>query len=323
MSHNIGSMAYHGDPPWHGLGTAVKHRPTSDEMITVAGLNWEVEMRPIVLQGQPPGQKPRKYQLIRKARSTAESEVPLAVVSPRYRALQNSEAFEFFDPIVGKNAAVFETAGSLGHGERVWVLAKVPGEMQIVGDDRCKRYLLLSNSHDGKGSVAIKFTPIRVVCQNTLILALANGEKAYTVRHSKCMDERLTEVQKLLTVVWNTFATAVTLFKSLAAVPVRTDRLDEYLALVYPQKPEDQKKPLRPVKWDDITELFEHGDAPTLKPSHTLWGAYNAITRYEDYRQTNEAGPDRRLNRVWFGTGADLKLRALQQAEALAHQWAN
>jgi hypothetical protein len=66
MSRNIGSMAYHGDPPWHGLGTAVKHRPTSDQMITVAGLNWEVEMRPIVLQGQPPGQKPRKYQLIRK-----------------------------------------------------------------------------------------------------------------------------------------------------------------------------------------------------------------------------------------------------------------
>lgn len=323
MPHNIDSMAYHGDPPWHGLGTAVKHRPTSDEMITAAGLNWEVEMRPILLQGQPPQQKPRKCQLIRKPRSTAESEIPLAVVSPRYRTLQNSEAFEFFDPIVGKNAAVFETAGSLGHGERVWVLAKVPGEMHIVGDDCCERYLLLSNSHDGKGSVAIKFTPIRVVCQNTLILALANGQKAYSVRHSKCMDERLAEVQEILTVVWNTFAAAVALFKVLAAVPVRSDGLERYLARVYPQKPEDQKKRIRPAKWDDITELFERGDAPTLKPNHTLWGAYNAVTRYEDYRQTNEAGPDRRLNRVWFGAGADLKLKALQHAEALAQQWAS
>jgi hypothetical protein len=119
MSHNIDSMAYHGDPPWHGLGTEVKHRPTSSQMITAAGLNWEVEMRPILLHGQPPRQKPRKYQLIRKPRDSAESEIPLAVVSPRYRPLQNSEAFEFFDPIVGKNAAVFDTAGSLGYGERV------------------------------------------------------------------------------------------------------------------------------------------------------------------------------------------------------------
>ena len=322
MSHNIDSMAYHGDPPWHGLGIAVKHRPTAVQMIKAAGLNWEVEMRPIVIQGQPATKKPRKYQLIRKPRSSAESEIPLAVVSPRYRALQNSEAFEFFDPIVGKNAAVFETAGSLGHGERVWVLAKVPGEMHIVGDDCCERYLLLSNSHDGKGSVSIKFTPIRVVCQNTLILALASGQKAYTVRHSKCMDERLAEVQDILAVVWQTFASAVVLFKFLASVPVRKNGLDVYLERVYPQKSEE-KKPARPLKWDAITNLFESGDSPSSRPNHTLWGAYNAVTRYEDYRQTNEAGPDQRLNRVWFGAGADLKLRALQHAEVLAHEWAN
>jgi phage/plasmid-like protein (TIGR03299 family) len=246
-------------------------------------------------------------------------EIPLAVVGPRYRPLQNSDAFDFFDSIVDKNAAVFETAGALGYGERVWVLAKVPGEMHIVGDDYCGRYLLLSNSHDGKGTVAIKFTPIRVVCQNTLILALENGEKAYTVRHTKNMDERLAEVQKILATVWKTFVAAVMLFRSLAAVPIKDDRLDQYLERVYPRKPAERDNELRLAKWDAITELFEQGDVP-LKPSHTLWGAYNAVARYEDYRETNEAGPDRRLNRVWFGAGAELKLKALQEANALRQQ---
>jgi len=137
------------------------------------------------------------------------------------------------------------------------------------------------------------------------------------------MDQRLSEVQDILAVVWKTFATAVTLFKSLAAVPIKGDRLDQYLERVYPRKPEDRDRQIRPPKWDAITELFERGDAPALKPNHTLWGAYNAVTRYEDYRQTNEAGPDRRLNRVWFGAGADLKLRALQNAETLMHQFAS
>jgi phage/plasmid-like protein (TIGR03299 family) len=158
-------------------------------MIVAADLNWEVELRPIMFQGRQPSRKPQRCQLLRKARTSAEAELPLAVVGSRYQPLQNSEAFEFFDPIVGKNAAVFETAGALGYGERVWVLAKVPGDMHIVGDDCCTKYLLLSNSHDGQGSVAIKFTPIRVVCQNTLILALETGEKAYAVRHTKHMDE--------------------------------------------------------------------------------------------------------------------------------------
>src|SRR4051812_26619950 len=99
MAHNIDSMAYHGDPPWHGLGKQVRHRPTSAQMISDAGLDWRVEMRPIALPGLLPNQKPKKYQLIRQPRNLAESEVPLAVVSPRYRPLQNSEAFEFFDPI--------------------------------------------------------------------------------------------------------------------------------------------------------------------------------------------------------------------------------
>jgi hypothetical protein len=100
-------------------------------------------------------------------------------------------------------------------------------------------------------------------------------------------------------------------------------RLNAYLERVYPLTDKQRKDRHKPERWNRVMELFEIGDAPKLAPSHTLWGAYNAVTRYEDYRQADEAGPDRRLNRVWFGQGAELKLRALSAADALRQQWMN
>jgi phage/plasmid-like protein (TIGR03299 family) len=323
MPHNVDTMAYYGDPPWHGLGVQVPARASADEMILAAGLSWQVEKKPIPNVGAGADKKPRRHHLVRMPQNNSEPEVPLGVVSSRYRPLQNFEAFRFFDPIIGNDKAVFETAGSLGNGERVWVLAKVPGEIRVVEDDCCSRYLLLSNSHDGQGAVIVKFTPIRVVCQNTLLLALESGEKSYRVRHSTNMLYRLQDVEDLLAVMWETFKAAEDLFQSLARVQVNTARLNAYLKAVYPSPDEQRNGTKRPERWNRIAELFENGDAPKLSPSHTLWGAYNAVTRYEDYRQANEAGPDRRLNRVWFGRGADLKLHALRVAEVLRQQWVN
>lgn len=323
MPHNIDSMAYYGDPPWHGLGINVPARATAKEMICAAGLDWRVEMTQIPNVGAGAKAKARRCHLIRVPRNTSETAVPLGVVSTRYRPLQNTQAFDFFDPIIGDKKAVFETAGSLGNGERVWVLAKAPGEIRVVGDDCCSKYLLLSNSHDGRGAVSIKFTPIRVVCQNTLHFALTSGEKAHRVRHSRYMQDRLRDVQEPTAVMWQTFKAAEELFQSLARVKIDARRLDAYLELVYPLTDKQRKEQKRPARWDRVAGLFEIGDVPMLVPSHTLWGAYNAVTRYEDYRQAIEAGPDRRLNRVWFGQGADLKLHALTVADALRQQWTN
>ena len=323
MPHNVDSMAYYGEPPWHGLGTAVPARATAAEMICAAGIDWRVEKKPIPNVGAGAKGESRRFQLIRMPRSGTESKVPLGIVGPRYRPLQNSEAFEFFDPVVGEQKAVFETAGSLGNGERVWVLARTPGEIRVAGDDCCWKFLLLSNSHDGKGSVIVKFTPIRVVCQNTLLLATASGEKGYRVRHSTNMQDRLREVQNLLALMWRTFEAAESLFQALARVQVDAARLSTYLEAVYPLTEQQRREHIRPERWDHVTSLFERGNSPALRPSHTLWGAYNAVTRYEDYRIANEAGPDRRLNRVWFGHGADLKLHALNAGDSLRQQWTN
>jgi|SRR5271166_1430465 len=323
MPHNVDSMAYYGDPPWHGLGVRVPARATAKEMICAAGLDWQVRMTPIPNVGARAKMKPQRCHLTRMPRNKSESEIPLGVVSTRYRPLQNSEAFDFFDPIIGDKKAVFETAGSLGNGERVWVLAKAPGEIPVVGDDFCAKYLLLSNCHDGRGAVSVKFTPIRVVCQNTLLFALNSGEKAHRVRHSRNMQQRLRDVQELNGVMWQTFKAAEDLFQTLVRVQVDGARLNAYLNAVYPLTDEQRKAQKRPARWDRIAELFEIGDSPKLAPSHTLWGAYNAVARYEDYRRANEAGPDRRLNRVWFGQGADLKLHALGVADTLQQQWTN
>jgi phage/plasmid-like protein (TIGR03299 family) len=152
MPANVQTMAYYGDPPWHGLGTTVPMGATAEEMIRAAGMDWSVELSPArgARQINRKGEYSR-YEVVRVPRpKTDEAEVLLGVVSRRYQPLQNIEAFEFFDPIVGEKKAYFETAGVLGEGERVWVMARMPDAMQIVPGDECLKYLLLSNTHTGE-----------------------------------------------------------------------------------------------------------------------------------------------------------------------------
>jgi phage/plasmid-like protein (TIGR03299 family) len=156
MPANVQTMAYYGEVPWHGLGKQVPKGVTAERMIQAAGLDWNVELRPargarkLNLKGDF-----SRYEVVRVPRPTMnEGDVLLGVVSRGYRPLQNLEAFRFFDPIVRENRAYFETAGALGEGERVWVMAKMPDAMEIVRGDECFKYLLLSNTHSGDGSIS-------------------------------------------------------------------------------------------------------------------------------------------------------------------------
>lgn len=327
MPARVQTIAYYGDVPWHRLGKQVPKWIKAKEMIQAAGLDWQVRLQPArgARKINRKGEFSR-YEVLRVPRpNEEETEVLLGVVSRRYQPLQNSEAFSFFDPIVSEGQAYFETAGALGEGERIWVMAKMPDAMEIVRGDECFKYLLLSNTHTGEGSVIVKFTSVRVVCQNTLMLAMDDGQKAYRVRHSKMMQFRLDELSKFLAITQHVFQKAEEEFKHLAKVQMKGDRLQHYLEAVFPRTEKQKKERVIPQRWKDVHKVVE--SQPDLRINGvrgTLWGAYNAITRFEDYKKPmQEEVADQRLERTWFGSGADIKLRALDQALMLAKSWLN
>jgi phage/plasmid-like protein (TIGR03299 family) len=318
-------MAYYGEVPWHKLGTPVPKNVTAERMIQAAGLDWRVELRPArgAKEINRKGEFSR-YEVVRSPRpGTKEPEVLLGLVSRRYRPLQNVEAFEFFDPIVGEKRAYFETAGALGEGERIWVMAKMPQAMEIVPGDECLKYLLLSNTHSGDGSVIVKFTSVRVVCQNTLMMAMEDGQKAYRVRHSSKMQFKLEELADFLAITQDVFLKAEECFRRFSRIQMSGNRLEHYFESVFPRTVAQKKKDENPPRWEFLQQIFD-GQSDLQLPGvrGTLWAAYNAITRFEDYKQPQqEEQPEQRLERTWFGGGADIKLKALEKAKELAVGW--
>lgn len=325
MPANVQSMAYYGDVPWHGLGKQVSKGVTAEQMIREAGLDWQVALKPA--RGATKINKKEeysRYEVLRQPREgTDETEVLLGLVSRRYQPLQNSEAFEFFDPIVGASKAHFETAGALGEGERIWVMARMPGAMEIVRGDECLKYLLLSNTHSGEGSVIVKFTSVRVVCQNTLMLAMEDGQKAYRVRHSKRMQFKLEELSEFLAITQQIYQMAEESFRRFAQIQMKGGRLDEYFGMLFPRSEAQEHKGEFPPRWEELRKVFDsQPDLQLPGVQGTLWAAYNAVTRFEDYKQPQpDERPGQRLQRAWFGGGADIKLKALEKATELAAAW--
>src|ERR1700733_3004849 len=180
MPANIQSLMYVKEKPWHGLGTRLEKAATSTEAIKAAGLDWQVEKQPVFLKNGINAIS-RRHAVVRR-----DNGHPLGIVGERYVPLQNNDAFRFFDAVVGLKEAVYHTAGALGQGEIIWILAKLNGVIRVVGDDITEKYLQLTNRHDGGGSVQILWTPIRVVCQNTLNIALQESQSSLhtSLRHT-------------------------------------------------------------------------------------------------------------------------------------------
>jgi phage/plasmid-like protein (TIGR03299 family) len=165
----------------------------------------------------------------------------------------------------------------------------------------------------------VKFTAVRVVCQNTLMLAMQDGESVFRVRHSKVMNTRLAEIGEVLGMARQMYEQCGDLFKAMAAKALASNKLDQFLEAVYPKTDAQKKYGKRPEKWERVIELIEtRPDLQMPGVRGTLWGAYNGVTRFEDYRHTRTTETtSARLNRVWFGDSADAKLRALVAARTL------
>lgn len=313
MAHNINSMMFTGERPWHGLGTEVQGEQTSAGAIKAAGLDWDVERRTafINLTQRADGFTPiiGKKAIVRK-----DTGHVFNVMGEGYTPVQNREAFGFFDDVVGTGGAIYHTAGALGAGERVWILAKLPGDIRINGtDDVTEKFLLLSNSHDGTSALRMFFTPVRVVCQNTLNIALSGRGKGegISIRHTRGIMKNVTEAQRALGLAVKFYDDLGGHMNTLAQRPMDRVALRAYLLNLVP----DNKEAERNTRTANIREAmeynFHHGKGNQGK---TLWDAVNAVTEYVDHdRSARGQGLDKASNRLesqWFGSGASLKSHA-------------
>lgn len=189
MAHNVETMFYVREKPWHGLGTEIKEAPTSADALICAGLDWQIVQKDIytnegiVISGY-------------KANTRNTDDAVLGIVSDRYKVVQNEDAFQFTDDLLSEGVT-YETAGSLQGGRKVWMLAKMPERYFIAGDE-ITPYMVVMNSHDGSSGIKVAMTPIRVVCQNTLNLALDSAKRVWAAKHTENVLNRVHEARETL-----------------------------------------------------------------------------------------------------------------------------
>lgn len=314
MTANVQSMFYYGEKPWHGFGKRVDNVLTSAEAIEAAGLNWSVEKQPVFLEN---GVKvPSAFANVR-----SDNGKVLGMVGDQYTVLQNATAFSLADAIVGEKAAMYHTAGSLGEGQRVWMLLKMPGVIRTIGDDVTEKYLLVGNGHDGSFALHILFTPIRVVCQNTLNAAVSQATNKVTIRHTESLKEKVNvkELRRNLGLAAEYFDLFETMSQRLVATKFSSADLKKFAQStgVIPTEKEGDKLSTRASNiMDEISALFEAGKGTEIAGvKGTAWAAYNAITEYVDHARGNDA--DTRANSLLYGSGARIKQAAWNQAVSL------
>lgn len=316
MSHQVENMFSVKQVPWHQLGKVIQNAPTIEEGIKLAGLDWKVFMEQ---QLRPNGQKCVTRSVVRETDNKVLGEVGSA-----YHPLQNTKAFEFFQPFIDSGEVSLETAGSLDGGKKIWVLAELNrNPMEIVKGDEVRKMLLLTNRHDGSASVQVGFTPIRVVCANTLAAAInATDSALLRVRHTAKVEIALEKVQDMVNTANQQFEATGESFKAMARMGVKEADLKRYVHLVfYPNVTEQEITERQQTRLSGITEdirrLFETGFGNDLQGVRgTMWGLYNGVTQYLSYEAKGDA--DKRFDSLWFGQSKDINARAMSMASKMS-----
>ncbi len=299
-----------GPAPWCTLGIELANLKTAREAIEAAGLNYTVVKKPLkeVVELYHPPDVSRRWATVRT--DTGEM---LGIVGDSYEPIQNADAFAFFDNLVGADEAIYDTAGALGHGEHIWILAKLPGFITVRGKDIVNKYLLLSNSHDGSSPVRVKLTPVRVVCNNTLSAAL-QGAGEVRIPHTSNAPKDLEQARSLLGLSNVLYGQLEAIFNRMALKKITDKELVEYVRALVPDNEEGAGRAKAKEIQKACLDLYESGQGAELSRG-TLWGAFNCVTEYTDHRM--EENPRTRLASIWFGRGARLKLKAFQLAERM------
>jgi phage/plasmid-like protein (TIGR03299 family) len=293
-------------PPWHVLGIELNHPKTAREAIEMAGLNYTVMKKPLKLKK---GLKQESYATVR----TDNGEV-LGHVKMSYEPIQNIDAFTFFDTLVAEGEATYETAGFFGKGEFIWILAKFPDYIKVHGNDIVNKYILLTNSHDGRSQVRIKLTPIRVVCNNTLTSAL-RGAGDIPIIHTPYAAKDLewaTTTRRLSKYLYEQLDVK---FNSMAARKITQAQLREYMQALFPDNKEAENTARIEKIRNSVLALHESGLGAHLARG-TWWGAFNSVAEYTDHMMSGEDSATR-LDSIWFGRGEQLKLKAFNLAQKM------
>lgn len=301
-------MFYVNETPWHGLGIPLLNPPTVHEGIVAAGLNWSVGMKPLFTSDGTP--------VPAQATFRQDDGKILGVVGPQYKPLQNIEAFNFFDPFLQNGLATLETAGSLRQGTRIWVLAQIKADpMKVVGEDEVRKFILLSNSHDGTTAVRVGFTPIRVVCANTLAMAIDSRDSALIrVRHAGDVAANVQKLGEIMNLANATFEANAEQYRFLTTKQINAADLKKYVELVFDIDLKTDRESRILAK---VIPLFEKGRGNDLEGvKGTYWAAYNAAIEYMQYEKGKDQ--DRRLDNNWFGAEAARNRKALDIATTMA-----
>ena len=308
------SCFFVGEPAWHRLGTVFPEGTVLDipTAIKAAGLDWSVRLQPLHMKYDGQEMPVRGYATVRDT-----DRAVLGVVGHTYRPLQNIDAFRWFQPFLDSGDAAIEAAGSLRGGKRVWVLARLNRDpIEVVKGDEIRKYVLLSNGHDGLMAIRAGFTGVRTVCANTLAEAHASdASRLLRIRHTANAVKTLEEVREIMNLADREFTATAEQYKALARKGVSVEDLKNYVRKVFQPKvtlneiPEEEQSERLLGK---IIPLFEQGrgnDMPGVRG--TLWGAYNAVNEYLGYERGNDAN---RLDSMWFGDSARLNQKAFQTA---------
>lgn len=309
MAHNLNFNSRTGkysffsvkEKAWHGLGQIVTEHPTSEQAIQHAGLDYDVIKSPLYTTGNglietANGMEIAETQLAVPnyfANIRTDNNKVLGVVGKDYQIVQNREAFSFFDAIVGGGDGIlYETAGALGNGERIFITAKLPGYIRVGnGDDVTEKYIFLTTSHDGSGSITAAFTPIRIVCQNTLNASLRNMSNVVRIKHTAGAKQRLEDAHRVMGLA-NTLSNQLeNIFNAWTKVKVNDSEVRKLIQLALcPNK--ETLDLLKKGAEDEVSTVFKNtvddafayamlNDTQQMETTKgTLFGAYNAVTGY-------------------------------------------
>ena len=307
MTHNINfnedkqqhSFFSVKEKAWHGLGQIVEDYPTSAEAIKFANLDYTVEKRKLFINDNENqlADEEREIKITEidvpnyYATTRTDTEQVLGVVGKDYEVVQNTEAFGFFDAIVQGESIQYETAGVLGTGERIFITAKLPGYIKVGSDDLIEKYLFLTTSHDGFGSITAAFTPTRIVCNNTLNAATRNCTNSIKIRHTQNAKERLEEAHKVMGISNKLSEELDGIFNQWARVTITDAEVKKLIQqAMVPSK--EVLRNLQTGQLDDLSTCFknicdnvyEYGmrspSQLTATTKGTVFGAYNSITGY-------------------------------------------